>query len=102
MRHSIARALVACLRLILAAMLPATGKRRAASTAPSVPPVSPWTKPWAGPSSAEARAVFRAEESMVLTPVQRERRYAAGFAAHGVDYPYTGHGVHQVRTAVTA
>lgn len=105
MRHSIARALVACLRLILAAMLPATGKRRAepvaASAAPGTP-VSPWSKPWTAPSAREAREIFRAEETMRLTPVQRERCYAAGFAAHGVDYPYTGHGVHQVRTGVTA
>ncbi|AXG78267.1 hypothetical protein DVK44_11750 [Streptomyces paludis] len=92
MRHSIARALVACLHLILAAVLPATGKRRAEPSAvpaePCAPTTGPWAKPWTGPSSADARAIFRAEETMPLTPVQRERRFAVEFAARGVEYPY--------------
>ncbi len=92
MRHSIARALVACLRIILAALLPATGNRRAEPTAapaqPCVPTAGPWTKPWTGPSSADAQAIFRAEETMPLTPLQRERRFAIEFAARGIEYPY--------------
>ncbi len=56
------------------------------------PTVRQPSRPWAGPSSAQARAIFRptdAETTLVLSPVQQERRYAAEFAAIGVDYPYT-------------
>ncbi|MFJ2110953.1 hypothetical protein ACIOEX_03335 [Streptomyces sp. NPDC087850] len=95
----IARALTWVLRLLL----PAHGNHRAlAATTPEPAPANPWLKPWTAPGAEEVRAIFRAEETMRLTPVRRERCYAAGFATHGIDYPYTGHGVHQVRTGATA
>lgn len=65
--------------------------------------VSPWSRPWTGPSSTDARRIFRpetdAESTLVLSPVQRERRYAAEFAAIGVDYPYTYKGAPFPRSA---
>ncbi|MET3984234.1 hypothetical protein [Streptomyces sp. PvR034] len=42
---------------------------------------------WAGPSSADARAIFRADLSH-LSPEQRERYWATAFAEIGIEYPY--------------
>ncbi|MGX2996220.1 hypothetical protein JNUCC64_18395 [Streptomyces sp. JNUCC 64] len=60
------------------------------------PDRDPWRRPWTGPSSAEALAIFRAEEAQHLSPAQRERFYATAFAERGYDYPYLARGVHQV------
>ncbi|MGX2995752.1 hypothetical protein JNUCC64_15930 [Streptomyces sp. JNUCC 64] len=59
------------------------------------PDANPWRRPWTGPSSAEALAIFRAEEARDLSPEQRERFYATAFAERGYDYPYLARGVHQ-------
>ena len=103
MRDLIARALVWALGLLL----PARGRHRTAQSAPTpitepAPPVNPWAKPWTGPSSAEAREIFRAAETMRLTPVQRERRWAAEFAARGVDYDYRYPGDHFEQLGLSA
>ncbi|MGW2380230.1 hypothetical protein [Streptomyces sp. NPDC001658] len=103
MRDPIARALVWVLRLLL----PARGRHRTTQPAPApvsepTPPVRPWDKPWTGPSSAEAREIFRAEETMRLTPVQRERSWAAEFAARGIDYDYRYPGDHFAQLGVSA
>ncbi|NEA19180.1 hypothetical protein [Streptomyces halstedii] len=83
MRDSISRALMWMLRL----MLPARGKRRAATVPVPTPEPAPAVVPrmFAGPSSGQARAIFRAEETRGLTPEQRERWWAAAFAEIGVD-----------------
>ncbi|MEU9124363.1 hypothetical protein AB0C96_31655 [Streptomyces sp. NPDC048506] len=79
---------------VLCLLLPARGRHSMLHpAAPSVPesepnPVNPWNKPWAGPSAKQVRAIFRDEETLRLSPVQRERRWAAEFAALGVDYAY--------------
>ncbi|WP_046505312.1 hypothetical protein [Streptomyces odonnellii] len=85
MRDSIVQALVWVLRLVL----PARGHH--SKTAPPTPepvPASPWTRPWTAPSSREVRAIFRDEHTRELPELQRERVYAAEFAALGVDYDY--------------
>ncbi|MGW6454460.1 hypothetical protein ACWF94_00790 [Streptomyces sp. NPDC055078] len=64
--------------------------------------VNPWSRPWTGPSAEEARAIFRAEETLTLTPVRRERYFATAWAEHGYDYPYIADGVHQARAGVPA
>lgn len=51
-------------------------------------PMSPWANPWTGPSAEEVRAIFRAEETLRLTPVRRERFFATAFAECGIEYPY--------------
>lgn len=52
-------------------------------------PVGIWQTPWACPvSSREARAIFMDEKAQSLGPLQRERYYALGFAALGVDYDF--------------
>ncbi|MEU3450376.1 hypothetical protein AB0H29_24585 [Streptomyces thermolilacinus] len=94
MRDAIARSLMWVLRLVL----PARGRHAAAAPAPERLPeaehVNPWSRPWGGPSSAQARAIFHPEEdeetTLPLSPIQRERRYAAAFAMIGVDYDYPG------------
>ncbi|MEU3714354.1 hypothetical protein [Streptomyces catenulae] len=57
-------------------------------------PANPWSRPWTGPSSAQVRAIFRPEgeeeTTLTLSPIQRERRYAAAFALIGIDYDYPG------------
>ncbi|MFF4696473.1 hypothetical protein [Streptomyces chattanoogensis] len=86
--------IVRALLRVLCLLLPAHGRHsKARPDAPSVPeaessPVNPWTKPWTGPSSKQVRTIFRAEETLRLSPVQRERRWAAEFADLGVDYAY--------------
>ncbi|MGX2996297.1 hypothetical protein JNUCC64_18800 [Streptomyces sp. JNUCC 64] len=67
------------------------------------PDPNPWRRPWTGPSSAEALAIFRAEETRHLTPAQRERFYATAFAELGYDYPYaaTAPGLHQAHPQPT-
>ncbi|MET8981541.1 hypothetical protein ABZX85_38700 [Streptomyces sp. NPDC004539] len=109
MRHSIAHAISACLRTLIALLLPATGRRRKCCVktpaAPATPepvtpviPVSPWSRPWTSPSKAEAAEIFRRQEEARLWAevaelhLQRERRRAAAYAAAGVDYPYTYEG----------
>ncbi|QNP71103.1 hypothetical protein IAG44_17770 [Streptomyces roseirectus] len=98
MRHSIARAISACLHILLSYLLPATGTRRkplaAAAPVPpetSQPYVSPWTRPWTSPSKEEAAAIFRrqAEADATRERLQQERRRAAAYATLGIDYPYT-------------
>jgi hypothetical protein len=88
MRNSIARALVWVLRLLL----PAHGVRRSPAMAPKSAPtpvlVGPWLKPWTSPSAAAVRRIFHAEETLPLTPMQRERHWAIMFAELGVEYPY--------------
>ncbi|MEV3870070.1 hypothetical protein [Streptomyces sp. NPDC049906] len=66
------------------------------------PSTSAWQRPWPGPSSAEARAIFHAEEARHLSPERRERYYATAWAERGYDYPYVAPGVHQVRTGAAA
>lgn len=79
------------------------GKHSSAYRPEPAPAVPYSARPWIGPSSAQARAIFRpetdAESTLVLSPVQRERRYAAEFAAIGVDYPYTYKGAPFPRSA---
>jgi hypothetical protein len=55
---------------------------------PEPAPVPPWSRPWRGPSSQEVRAIFRNEHTRELPDLQRERVWAAEFAALGVDYDY--------------
>lgn len=99
MRNSIVRAIVACLRTLLSLCLPGTGRHRAVVKPVSRPtariepptdpaPVSAWSAPWTGPSAHEVRAVFKDERARELSDLQRERYYAAGFAALGVDYDH--------------
>ncbi|MFD4700843.1 hypothetical protein [Streptomyces niveus] len=86
MRNPIARALVWVLRLVL----PARGHHGGTATPPSPEPapVSPWSRPWTAPSSTDVRAIFKDERTRELPELQRERVYAAEFAALGVDYDY--------------
>ncbi|WP_075739010.1 hypothetical protein [Streptomyces acidiscabies] len=61
MRHSIAHAISAYLRTLLALTLPGRGKRRKPCTTP-VPapqPVSPWSRPWTSLSKEDAAEIFR-------------------------------------------
>ncbi|MGX2995390.1 hypothetical protein JNUCC64_14015 [Streptomyces sp. JNUCC 64] len=77
-------------------VVPTSAPRPVSVPAPApVPEPSPWRRPWTGPSSAEALAIFRAEEARDLNPEQRERFYATAFAELGYDYPYTARDVHQ-------
>ncbi|QNP71697.1 hypothetical protein IAG44_21210 [Streptomyces roseirectus] len=113
MRHSIAHAILACLRTLIALFLPATGRRRKCcvqpravaepqsgtpSGTPSVIPESPWSRPWTSPSKEEAAAIFRrqaearARAEAAEVQRQRERRRAAAYAAAGLEYPYTYEG----------
>ncbi|MHC5908203.1 hypothetical protein ACVNF4_30615 [Streptomyces sp. S6] len=97
MRHSIARAISACLRTLFSLLLPATGKRRKPQAAPAVAPtpqlyVSPWSRPWTGPTKEEAAELFRRQATADAereTRLQYERRQAAAYASLGMDYPYT-------------
>lgn len=93
MRNRIVRAFEWALLLLL----PSSCRHAAtpaANTAPTIPaavapvPISPWEKGWRGPSSAQARAIFHAEEVQGLTLQQRDRWYTAAFAEIGVEYPY--------------
>ncbi|MGX2995187.1 hypothetical protein JNUCC64_12965 [Streptomyces sp. JNUCC 64] len=107
MRDRIARALVRVLARLPLTRRVRPGRHTAdhlARPEPRPVPVSiptpepdPWRRPWTGPSSAEALAVFRAEEARYLSPEQRERFYATAFAERGYDYPCLGEGVHQAR-----
>ncbi|MDX3385069.1 hypothetical protein PV682_26855 [Streptomyces niveiscabiei] len=104
MRHSIAHAISAYLRTLLALALPGRGKRRKPCTTPvpapePVVPVSPWSRPWTSPSKEDAAEIFRLQaerhahaESAWELRLQWERRRAAALAAEGVDYPYTYEG----------
>ncbi|MET9602552.1 hypothetical protein [Streptomyces sp. NPDC006459] len=53
-------------------------------------PVNPWSRPWTGPSAAQVREIFKPEDATVqlraCSVEELERRYAAAFAAIGVDY----------------
>jgi hypothetical protein len=88
MRDVIARAL----SWVLSVLVPRKPGRHSAeflaAQTPEPAPVSPWSRPWAGPSSQEVRAVFRNERTRELPDLQRERLWAAEFAALGVDYDY--------------
>ncbi|MFJ9549111.1 hypothetical protein [Streptomyces erythrochromogenes] len=57
---------------------------------------SPWSRPWNGPSAAQAREIFRPVDTTMqlrpCSPEELERRYAAGFAAIGVDYWHSAAG----------
>ncbi|MGW7008716.1 hypothetical protein ACWGCW_39550 [Streptomyces sp. NPDC054933] len=89
MRDSIARALMWVLRLLMPAHgRHSGGHQGAVRTAPAPTPTPYRPGLWRGPSSTEARAIFRAEETLTLTPEQRERYWATAFAEIGVDYPY--------------
>ncbi|MHC5904313.1 hypothetical protein ACVNF4_10470 [Streptomyces sp. S6] len=97
MRHSIARAISACLRTLFAVLLPAKGKHRSPepveAPAPPEPYVSPWSRPWTSPSKAEAAALFRQQDAVTLElRLQQERRRAAALASMGIEYPYTYEG----------
>ncbi|MBP5938788.1 hypothetical protein [Streptomyces acidiscabies] len=64
MRHSIAHAISAYLRTLLALTLPGRGKRRKPYTTPvpapqPVVPVSPWSRPWTSLSKEDAAEIFR-------------------------------------------
>ncbi|MFJ9816141.1 hypothetical protein ACIRU3_12910 [Streptomyces sp. NPDC101151] len=50
--------------------------------------VSPWSRPWTAPSAHDVRGVFKDERAQDLPTLQRERYYAAAFAALGVDYDH--------------
>ncbi|MGX2995321.1 hypothetical protein JNUCC64_13665 [Streptomyces sp. JNUCC 64] len=107
MRDRIARALVWVLTRLPLTRRTRPGRHTAAylthpEPAPTPEPaVSPARhRPWTGPSSAEAAAVFRAEEARYLPPHHRERFYAAAFAERGYDYP-PARGVHQARPEAT-
>lgn len=108
MRHAIARAIFACLHILLTLALPASGRRRKQATAPVPPPpyVSPWSRPWTGPTKEEAAEFFRRQaeadavrqvlaerEHTLQDPAeharQQERQRAAAYATLGIDYPYT-------------
>jgi len=97
-RNSTARAISACLRTLLALLLPATGKRRKPQNAPAPAPqpyVSPWSRPWTGPTKEEAAEFFRrqaAADAEREARLQHERRRAAAYASLGMDYPYTYEG----------
>ena len=99
MRHSIARAISACLRTLLAVLLPAKGKHRQTEPVPAPTPpepyVSPWSRPWTGPTKEEAAEFFRrqaAADAEREARLQYERRRAAAYASLGMDYPYTYEG----------
>jgi len=98
-RHSIARAISACLRTLLAVLLPAKGKHRQTEPVPAPTPpepyVSPWSRPWTGPTKEEAAEFFRrqaAADAEREARLQYERRRAAAYASLGMDYPYTYEG----------
>lgn len=86
MCNPIARALVWVLRLAL----PARGRHSGTDLPPNAEfaSLSAWSRPWTGPSSREVRAIFRDNRTRELPELQRERVYAAEFAALGVDYDY--------------
>ncbi|MFJ9207473.1 hypothetical protein [Streptomyces sp. NPDC102264] len=86
MRDSIARALVWVLRLVL----PARGRHSGTVAPLNTEPVSlsAWSRPWTAPSSREVQAIFKDEHTRKLPELQRERVYAAEFAALGIDYDF--------------
>ncbi|MFI1885218.1 hypothetical protein [Streptomyces jumonjinensis] len=100
MRDSIARALMWVLNTIPWTRRAEPGRHSARylTALPLTPAATltenPWSRPWTGPSSAQVREIFRPEgdeeTALPLSPIQRERRYAAAFAAIGVDYDYPG------------
>ncbi|MFF4408087.1 hypothetical protein [Streptomyces sp. NPDC001404] len=103
--------LTALIAALLSRMLKPAGGRH--SGAPHVPqhiptpppattPAARQPKPWTGPSSAQARAIFHAEEVRKLTPEQRERWWATAFAEIGVEYPYTYPGAQTYRRGAAA
>ncbi|MDX3388309.1 hypothetical protein PV682_43775 [Streptomyces niveiscabiei] len=96
MRHAIARAIFACLHILLTLALPAKGRRRkpptAAAPVPPPPYVSPWSRPWTGPTKEEAAEFFRRQaeaDTARERELQQERQRAAAYATLGIDYPYT-------------
>ncbi|WP_151898191.1 hypothetical protein [Streptomyces sp. C8S0] len=89
MRDVIARTLA----WVLALLVPCKPGRHSAEflatqTPSPSPPRVPWFRPWTGPSSQEVRAIFHSEHTRELPDLQRERVWAAEFAALGVDYDY--------------
>ncbi|MGW1835816.1 hypothetical protein [Streptomyces sp. NPDC002067] len=95
MRNLIAHALKRAASLFSRTPGRHTEKHLRTQEPPLVPAsTNPWTRPWTGPSSEEVRAIFRpegeGETTLTLSPIQRERRYAAAFALIGIDYDYPG------------
>ncbi|MFJ9646698.1 hypothetical protein [Streptomyces sp. NPDC101206] len=82
------------LAVVLSVLTPSRpGKHSAAYLAEHPTPkplVNPWSRPWSGPSAAEVREVFRPADATLqlraCSVEELERRYAAAFAAIGVDY----------------
>lgn len=76
MRDAIARALTWVLSLLPWTRRPEPGRHSAAFLADQAEPApaheSPWSRPWTGPTKEEAQALFRAEATMPIAPVQRE------------------------------
>ncbi|RLU94782.1 hypothetical protein CTZ27_18955 [Streptomyces griseocarneus] len=104
MRDAIATFLTWALRLLL----PARGRHSEAQRSPqhvsdpAFAPARTGRRPWTGPSSAQARAIFHAEETQALTPEQRERWWALAFAEIGVEYPYRYEGDQFTSRTVTS
>ncbi|MFI7360238.1 hypothetical protein ACIBTP_40805 [Streptomyces avidinii] len=74
---------------------------------PTLAPLEPaWSRPWTGPSAAQAREIFRPSDATMqlrpCSPEELERRYAAGFAAIGVDYWHNAAGPDFSRRAAVA
>lgn len=111
MRHSIARAILACLRMFLIAVLPAKGKHRspepvAAPVSPPATPVTPPLPPLRRSPYAEYNAnpePLRGEDVPLIRPylvafegrhsIYAERRATAELASYGIDFgPYVIHG----------
>ncbi|GGU49290.1 hypothetical protein GCM10010289_82350 [Streptomyces violascens] len=104
MRNSIARAFVACLRLILTVLLPAEGKHRTTTVEPVAAPVEPVAAPPL-PRSPYATAnasgaLLRGEDVELIRPymiaferqrrerteaLQRQRRAILSLALDGID-----------------
>ncbi|BCM69005.1 hypothetical protein EASAB2608_04339 [Streptomyces sp. EAS-AB2608] len=92
MRDAIVRALL----WVLSALIPCRAGRHSAehfaTRTPDPDPdpdtVNPWSRPWNGPSSTEVRAIFNDDWVQELPALQRERLWAAQFAAIGVDYDF--------------
>ncbi|MFJ6566873.1 hypothetical protein ACIQNU_05600 [Streptomyces sp. NPDC091292] len=90
MRDSIPHTLV----WVLSVLIPRrpgrhTAEYLAAHTPEPAPvPASPWSRPWTAPSAQEVRAIFRDKRTQELSELQRERVWAAEFAALGLDYDF--------------
>ncbi|MFF3086338.1 hypothetical protein ACFVRB_15010 [Streptomyces nojiriensis] len=82
------------LAVVMSLLAPSRPGKHSATYLASHPAASaaanPWSRPWTGPSAAQVREIFTPNDATVqlraCSVEELERRYAAAFAAIGVDY----------------